>query len=62
MFGESSSAKSRRFPWINLAFYRGRAAMCKKATGKKNPRQPKLTRVLVWSGREDLNLYEPTVE
>ncbi|WP_277399091.1 hypothetical protein [Burkholderia sp. Ac-20344] len=38
MFGESSSAKSRRFPWINLAFYRGRAAMCKKATGKKKTR------------------------
>jgi hypothetical protein len=37
MFGESSSAKSRRFPWINLAFYRGCAGLCKKATDKKKP-------------------------
>ncbi|WP_155640703.1 hypothetical protein [Burkholderia pseudomultivorans] len=33
MFGESSSAKSRRFPWINLAFYRGCGGLCKKAAG-----------------------------
>jgi hypothetical protein len=30
MFWESSSAKSRRFPWINLAFYRGGGCLCKK--------------------------------
>jgi hypothetical protein len=36
MFGESSSAKSRRFPWINLAFT-GAAPGCKKATDKKEP-------------------------
>ncbi|MBN3817609.1 hypothetical protein G3N57_13755 [Paraburkholderia sp. Se-20369] len=30
MFWESSSAKSRRFPWINLLFYRCSGALCKK--------------------------------
>ncbi|WP_157653668.1 hypothetical protein [Burkholderia ubonensis] len=30
MFWESSSAKSRRFPWINLVFYRCDGALCKK--------------------------------
>lgn len=28
----------------------------------KKPAQPYAVRVLIWSGREDLNLYEPTVE
>ncbi|CAG9269993.1 hypothetical protein BCEP4_60023 [Burkholderia cepacia] len=40
--------------------FTGAAPRCaKKRPARKNPRQPKLTRVLVWSGREDLNLRPP---
>ncbi|WP_157645299.1 hypothetical protein [Burkholderia ubonensis] len=75
MFWESSSAKSRRFPWINLAFYRCDGGLCKKRAyimpaggqstrGTSGPQQEKTAAALpdvgsTGSGREDSNLLSP---
>ncbi|WP_157660760.1 hypothetical protein [Burkholderia ubonensis] len=75
MFWESSSAKSRRFPWINFAFYRCDGGLCKKRAyimpaggqatrGTSGPQQEKTAAALpdvgsTGSGREDSNLLSP---